>query len=242
MPLPALLAAAIAGGAIPAFSNILGGIIQRRQSIADRNYNSPINQVKRLNDAGLPMAALTGGVAAQQPAETNDLGMGKAGEGFHNFVKTKMDMKALELLEEQIATQKMTTQKVGAEATGLMLSNNINQSDPETTNPVAWQARMKQFEYLKAKADNVIKNNEAKMSTIDKEVKESLHKTGTITGKARAELRNMINQIDLGKQAISRGDVMNTLINELKKGGVSTAEAFLHSIISGGIGIGPVNK
>lgn len=70
---------------IEAGANLAGGIannlIARGNVKAQNKYNSPAEQLKRLNRAGLPYAAFADNQAGNQatPAQTTDLGIGAAG-------------------------------------------------------------------------------------------------------------------------------------------------------------------
>lgn len=79
-----------------------GGLIDRfisRGDIAKQNaYNSPTQQVARLKEAGLPMAALTGGVAGNQSQLPEGAGFKEA---VSKYQSTSMQGKQLEILKAE---------------------------------------------------------------------------------------------------------------------------------------------
>lgn len=77
--------------------NIIGGINERKA----RLYNSPANQVKRLNEAGLPKAAASnispgGGVVA-----TSSLGTEQLNQNLSSSITRQIDRKKLDIMNDE---------------------------------------------------------------------------------------------------------------------------------------------
>ena len=93
---------------IGAAASIVGGAISRGQALRDRQqerdwylqdreYNNPMNQLKRIHEAGLPSAAFFGGSATSQSTpfsgNTNpsDNGVAEAGSRIGKYFSTRME-------------------------------------------------------------------------------------------------------------------------------------------------------
>lgn len=104
---PALISAFITAG---------GALLNRAQSqgdIARQNaYNHPLNQVRRLRESGLPMAALTGGMAGAQSALPQTI---DAGGTLNKYVTTQQQLQQLELVKEEIRLKRAEADKFSAE-------------------------------------------------------------------------------------------------------------------------------
>jgi len=80
-------------------SNIISGINERKA----RLYNTPANQVKRLQEAGLPLAAGSnitagGGVSTK----VSDLGTGQATQNLGASITRQIDRKKLEIMQQEL--------------------------------------------------------------------------------------------------------------------------------------------
>lgn len=94
---------------IPVLGNLASTLLQRHWALKDieaqNKYNSPVEQVKRLRAAGLPLAAMFSGSGASQqsdlPRATNvDPTMGTA-EGMSNYFQNRLQKQQLPLLQAQ---------------------------------------------------------------------------------------------------------------------------------------------
>lgn len=123
MPLPLL---PLLATAIPAVSEAIGAMINRGQSRRDierqNEYNSPINQVRRLNEAGLPMSAMTGNITGNQSALPQTSGTGVAGAGgkIASYITTAIQQQQLELLVAQTKKENAEANKADAESNYLL--------------------------------------------------------------------------------------------------------------------------
>lgn len=108
MPWPAIVAAGLTvGGALGS------GAIKRGQALRDWDrvnaYNHPKEQIKRLREAGLPLATMFGGqggsTAGAVPDSELDPTLGVA-EGIQNFQMVRMQKKQMELMDAQIYAEK----------------------------------------------------------------------------------------------------------------------------------------
>lgn len=93
----------IAGG-LPIVGDILGSLIERGQARGDierqNEYNHPKNQLARLREAGLPMAAMLGATANTQSGIPHQTGSGTKNIGA--YITTQMQLKNLEILKAEI--------------------------------------------------------------------------------------------------------------------------------------------
>jgi len=83
-------------------SNVIAGINERKA----RLYNTPANQVKRLQEAGLPLAAGSnitagGGVSTK----VSDLGTGQATQNLGASITRSIDRKKLEIMQQELRQQ-----------------------------------------------------------------------------------------------------------------------------------------
>lgn len=95
-------------GSIPFVGDILGGMIERGQSKRDierqNEYNHPKNQLARLREAGLPMAAMGGGNLAGSQSNlplTSNYGA-KGSQAIAQYYSSQMAQKQLAILKEEI--------------------------------------------------------------------------------------------------------------------------------------------
>lgn len=104
MPIgPAIAAAA------PVIGSLAGGLLQRNWALKDwhriNEYNHPKNQVKRLQEAGLPLASMFSGSGGSTSTDVRgsqiDPSLGTA-EGLQAYNQNRMVRKQLQLMDENI--------------------------------------------------------------------------------------------------------------------------------------------
>lgn len=88
----------IVGGVV---SNILGGINERKA----RLYNSPAEQVKRLQEAGLPKAAASNIQPGGGVAVTSSMGTENFAGNLNTSITTQVQRKQLEILQQELRTK-----------------------------------------------------------------------------------------------------------------------------------------
>lgn len=228
---------------IPFIGPVLGGALDRgasRRAIERQNeYNKPINQLARLREAGLPFAAMTNAISGNQsqPAETASSGL----ERLSDYSSTRVSQIQLDLIKAQIDATKAMEQKTLQEAQGQAQDNQLQVLDPKAGEPISFGARQQSEQLKGQELDNWIKENHGRISQIEAEVKEDLHRTGTLSAKVRAELQNlfmgnrlMMQQYRTIHAATAAAD---RLIKQLEegKGGMTVAEAFYHQLLGGGM-------
>jgi len=113
--------------AFGSIGSIVGGIINRgqaRRDIAEQNaYNHPKAQLARLREAGLPMAAMTGGNVGNQSSLPTSHSGTQIGEGvgkIGNYITTQMQLKQLKILDEEIRLKGTEADKNEAERDWLL--------------------------------------------------------------------------------------------------------------------------
>ena len=94
-------------------SNIIAGINERKA----RLYNTPANQVKRLQEAGLPLAAGSnitagGGVSTK----VSDLGTGQATQNLGASITRSIDRKKLEIMQQELRQARTAADLAAGEA------------------------------------------------------------------------------------------------------------------------------
>lgn len=124
--------------AIPAMIQAAGGIAQSSMSSRDikkqNAYNSPSQQVSRMNEAGLPMAALSGtanaGSQSQLPSRE---GIKDAGHSLGNYFSTQVQLKQLKILDEEIKLKAAESSLKSAEAAFLLSGRGIDTGNTNLT-------------------------------------------------------------------------------------------------------------
>lgn len=232
-----LIAPAIAA-LLPALIATIGGsILSRGQSQGDirrqNAYNHPVNQVRRLREAGLPFAAMGTNQTGNQSAlpETNK-GIQETGQAIGNFISTRLQQKQIELIDSQI-------RKTDEEAQGQGIDNQLKTIDPMFGQPVSYGARMARLDIETRQIQKEILEHQREITYIDRQVKESLHKTGQLTDEIKNRVLLQFRQLKAYDQTYTTNEMKikaeRTLIEQLEKGGMSVEEAFIHLLMSGGI-------
>lgn len=240
--------AAIATAATPVIGGIGSAFLQRNWALKDWHrtnaYNHPKEQIKRLQEAGLPSAALfSGGVGSQsdQPQATNvDPTLGTA-KGIENYMQTKMQQKQMELLDEQILKTRYEANLAGTNANKADLEYKwlSQNTDSNILNPALVRNNM--FDNLDMqKKMNELKNTfqeyENRIKAVVTDVEESLNKGGVQKQTAIQQLMKLYSDLKIQGQIINRGKAMDALVMQLEKGGMSVVEAFFHSLLTGMMG------
>lgn len=239
MPIPIAAAVPLIASGVSAVGDVIGGIFRRKQSkqdIADQNaYNHPLAQVRRLREAGLPMASLLGGAGTgtqggvPEPADFSKVGSNT----LSSYLTTQSQMKQLKLLDADIA-------KTEAEAQGQAILNQINTGDPMAGEPVSYLQRKARLDIETKQLESYIAKNNADIGLIDAAVKKDLHSTGTLSAAVRQSLAKLVVDTNINMQAERRGRIIDFLIKRMEQSGgkLTVAEALFHAIISGSFGPG----
>lgn len=166
----------------------------------------------------------------------------------------------IEMVKQQRATEEANTRKTWADA--LMSDTRakvetdlaqwrLNREGSDLTMPGDLapsnqiQAQVREANLQQAHLDSQKIQNELK--AIERNVQSELYNDGTLTNKTRQELVNLVMQSDTMKaQQRLMGQnfdiiemqrkVEKTLINALEKDGMSTGEAFMHTLLQGTLG------
>lgn len=214
------------------FPTLLGGILKAGLSQGTINqmnrYNSPQQQLMRLNAAGLPFAAFAAGQAGQQSSLPDTSGFG--GE---SFMQNYSQAKQLDLLKQQI-------RKLGADAD---ISENLRDvSDQETM--VALEdsgygrtnaGMNKEADYRIKSAALAVAKNQKQISDIELRIKRATE--GVEKQKAYKALDLMLLQLGIGGQAMEnervRQAARNKIVATMEKNGLTLMEAILLQVMSG---------
>lgn len=230
--------------AIPVVGGVAAAALQRSWALKDlaaqNRYNSPAESIKRHREAGLPLASMfSGGVGSQseQPRTTNvDPTLGTA-KGLETYFQNRLQKMQIQLLEEQVNKTRIEASSIGQDANQKALVNKWLSSkvDDPTLEPIN-QFRLLDTDRNMKQLQEFYQRNENKLKDIEVRVQEDLERSGTLTETPKKQLLQIINDIRLQGQRINVGKVMDTLIKQMEKGGMSTGEAFIHSIITGLVG------
>lgn len=144
---------------LPAIAGVAGAFIQRGQSRADirrqNQYNSPINQVNRIRQAGLPMAAMGNNISNQQSAlpQTNDAGLSNIG----NYATTQHTLMQVKALEQEIRSKKVQADKDEAILTWLQELRGEDRQNTNLTNNLRIQQEFSSSQADQAQTDARVK-------------------------------------------------------------------------------------
>lgn len=211
--------------ALPGIIGAAGSIIGRAQSrgdIARQNaYNSPANQVKRLREAGLPMAALEGGQAGTQSALPETSGE-KIGESIGNYMTTSTQQLQLKLLQEEIRLKSTEADKNEAERNWLLSGRGTDAAGTNLTANLQYGQRLQgaqasgaEFasEITRMTSENMPWRLNEENRKIEAEVN-NLHKAGGLLEKQieGADLHNRIQAVKANyQQRMSNAEFINLL-------------------------------
>lgn len=290
---------------IMAGGQLIGGLFNRggsRGAINRQNeYNSPLEQVKRLREAGLPMAAMTGAGAGNQSQAQTETGSGIS-EGINTYIQTSLQRKQMDLIEAQIRVQDAQEKalQAGTEKTWVEALREKTASDKEldsvynydliegtgnvqpegTTNQIGNIVREQNLRT----AQQYLSENQSKAIQLEMDIKKQrnpievqeirtrIDKMLTDMGvqiadlnmrkskfplemqKMRYEIGNLRQEgilqqqrfkqgyknLQLSDQHINRDSVIDSLINGMKKNGMTIGEAIGHSIFAGQLQLNPI--
>lgn len=217
-------------------------------------YNAPVEQVARLRAAGLPLAAMFGGGVSQQseqPRATQvDPTLGVSDQ-IQKGMLMQFQQKQMELIEQQLETEKAKTKQTWADAlnsfTNAQRNNSIFQFEMQdegqfdtvlggTQRPTNLAQGMVRERKMK-EADLIAKDIHNKVGAIDQAVKEELHREGRLSERLRQDLRRVIvgneriqQLINIGKLDERRIDALLDAI-ESSPDGFSTLDALILKLI-----------
>lgn len=140
---------------IPVVGSIASGMLQRHwatKDVANQNlYNTPKEQVKRLREAGLPLASMFSGSGASVQSDLPrsseiDPTLGTA-RGIENYFQNRLMKMQLQLQEQALRLGEENIKKTGAEA-------NLAQGEADywsRLDPMGREGATNQFTYLESK-------------------------------------------------------------------------------------------
>lgn len=105
--------AALIGAGTSLFNNVMSGANQRSML----KYNHPVNQVRRVRQAGLPYAALNEKSAGNQstPTQVDGSGFQEAGRQIGQYQTYKKEIEATKEIQERIKTLELQNKKLEGE-------------------------------------------------------------------------------------------------------------------------------
>lgn len=165
--------------AVPVLGSLGSTILQRSWALRDlkrqQEYNKPLNQVRRLREAGLPLASMfsgSGGSTSEQPRATEvDPTLGTA-KGLETFFQNRMQRKQLELFDEQIRSAKAKADEDEGHRDWML--------DQMGIEPTTNQGRLLELGKSKTAAEAWIANNQAHINDIEAQLKKSLFDEGVL--------------------------------------------------------------
>lgn len=219
----------------------LGSYFLSRMEVNRQNrYNTPKEQVKRLREAGLPIAAAEH-FNNEQTSLPDTESIGRAGEGLSAYYDTEKTAKEIKVLQEQIsywgskAGLKNNELRLSrAEIAYLLDSGYIRDGDE-----VTW---FKHREEIKTAQMELHRD----LASIDREIRDRTKEDAINTISARLDL--LYSQSDILRQMYDNTEkwnlAKNTMIDSFSEGGLSVIEAGLLMIMqsfSAKVGTGGVN-
>lgn len=205
---------------LPSIGSLGAAAIQRNWALKDWNrvnaYNTPKEQVKRLREAGLPLATMFGGQGGStaSPVDTTqvDPTLGTA-RGLEAHFTNRMQRKQLELMDQDLRVKTAEADiKEGERNWKLSMTPDLlygSQPGIDTSNleqTLNIQKETANFQRLYEGAKNQIEQ-------VAMRVQEMLEKEGVLAEKQRQEIKNMIVNMNLSN--ITAGD--HALELKLKK-------------------------
>lgn len=232
---------------LPSIMSALGMGAQHfgsRNAINRQNrYNDPASQVKRMREAGLPMAALDGTAQAgsQSQAQPTNFqeGTNQMANEISKHALTNMQKKQMELIDAQIQATGAQAAASAQQAQKLANENQIFEMDPTVEGMVSMGARTAQQQYRMKELELSMAGSEDQIKRLDSMAKTELFFDGTTTNRFREELESLIQSNKRARLLYDTEEkqsrAIKVLIDSMSKDGMSTGEAFLHLLMQGGI-------
>jgi len=207
MPIPlALIPSLISAG-----SSILGGtaqnVLQGMNTRRMLKYNSPVAQIRRLREAGLPYAA-AGQVGGQQssPTPATDLGFTSAGKDIGQYQNIKKVTEEIGKIKEDIRREQLLNEKLEGE---LEWYRSGAGTDPSRTN-LSYNMGIEQSYKALQNMGQGLTNLASSITTRNLPTKLNLENEN-----ARRDISNKINQNILGGYQIE-GEKLNNALKDIE--------------------------
>jgi len=175
------------------------GQIQRWQSqgdIARQNaYNSPLQQIARLREAGLPNAALLNGSQAG-----NQTALPDRNQNIGNYIQTQTQLKQLEILKAEIRLKNSEAAESEARTQWLLSGKGQDIAGTNLTANLRAMQGLSQAQTRGAELSNIITGYEARNRPI---------KIGLDNAAASQAIANAYQQFRLGEKHIQGADLDN---------------------------------
>lgn len=210
MPLPLAALIPLVTAAFQGGSQILGSVLNRRQSLKDieaqNKYNSPVEQLARLREAGLPFAAYSQGQAGNQSAtpQTSGEGVKSAGNTLANHIIYSTQLKQLDILKQDERLKKAEVRKTEAE-TDWLLSN--AGEDRANTNLTRSLKTRQSLEVANEKGQRLLN----KINEI--EIRNKPYRQSLENAKLTAEVGSILQNYGLTDQHIKGAELDNKIKN-----------------------------
>lgn len=244
--------------ALPSMVQALGMGAQHfsnRNAINRQNrYNSPMEQVARMREAGLPLAALDGTAQAgnqSQAPQSPDLGEGgrELGNNIRQFVMNSQQRMQNKLMEEQIGLLKAQKQKewalaldaqVNSQRNNALWQDQLRTDIPDNTKlyphtqggqninmmqDVVRDRQIRQAELSAREASVWVNRNEALLKGLEYDIRNDMYKSGLVKAETIARIRQMMANAGLSEQQIRQNGLMDILINKMMEDGISAGDA-----------------
>lgn len=227
----------------------MGKLVGSQAAINRQNrYNSPVEQIRRLRQAGLPFAAFQAGQAGNQ-AQLPDLSgydmMGSA-------IGTGISQANQATIFKELLSKAQSDAGIASNLFGISEEEFKAGMGHFSKGPMGNDINMFQYSKLldiQAKEYSVwISKHREKIEKIDKLIKEARFEDGTLMDEAIARMNSVMLSNDLAKQAWNTNDSRNRaaqrIVDTMSKGGLSFLEALFLQIIGslgGGVNMGGMN-
>lgn len=225
----------------------LGGYFLSKMEVRNQNkYNEPINQVRRLREAGLPIAAAEA-INNKQESLPDTSGIGRAGDRLGDYYKVDKSFKETGYLDSLIgiAGQDLARKVMENEITAREKEYLLNEGiviDGEIWNNFDFR---KQMEVNAMKLNNDLKGREYDILGIEKLIKEATSDEEIAI--AEKKLGTMIKNLEMLDETLQNTqdftEARNVVMKHMRDGGLSFMEAILilgMQAATGGISAGGV--
>jgi len=222
MPLGLLAGQMLMNGANTGVSqglNVLNYNRQRRDALSDYNrdveYNSPKNQVKRLQEANIsPYASSGQSLLATSPSTRSSSFQGNSSRAV-DYQQSQLGIEQIKLLRLQQQKTQAETDSVNADVQNKTLDYQSNSQDYHGGGSLLLKKRMFEIERLLADTNNLRQSAQFKMEQTDNEV---VKRAGLRSANALADIEKMYrSQLLQSRDDLMRGQLSGILLKNYEQ-------------------------
>lgn len=223
----------------------LGGYFLSKMEVRNQNkYNEPINQAKRLREAGLPMAAAES-FNNRQDSLPDVSGVGRAGDKLGDYYKVDKAITEAEIAEELLnywhaqAGIKINEGRFSdADVKFLLDEGYIKEGDAKS-----WYRHAQEIDMAMKGVAQSIQGHQNEILRLEEDLRTATNPTDIKI--AEAKLNQMLLNIQMGNEELSNmidfSKARQKIVQSMSQGGLSFGEAMLIQILQGVTG-GVSNK